>query len=188
MGRLPAEAAARREPPLLVVVTGPPASGKTTLAKPLAAELGFPLVSRDELKETLFDSLGPPGDIETNRKLGRASFELLHLIAARLLEAGSPVLLEANFFRGHSEGAFERLPQHRLVQVHCAVPADVVRERYAGRARHPGHLDAVRADEVEARLRAGAHDPLDLPGCVITVDTSHAVEVHELAQRVRATA
>lgn len=37
--------------PLLVVVTGRPASGKTTLAHILTKEIKFPLLSRDELKE-----------------------------------------------------------------------------------------------------------------------------------------
>jgi predicted kinase len=34
----------------LVLVTGPPASGKTTLAAPLAAELGFALLGKDRIK------------------------------------------------------------------------------------------------------------------------------------------
>jgi adenylate kinase family enzyme len=35
--------------PLLVVVTGPPASGKSTLARQLASSLGVPFLSKDEL-------------------------------------------------------------------------------------------------------------------------------------------
>src|SRR5262249_58176789 len=46
-------------PPLLVVVTGPPASGKSRLAEELAESLGLPLVTKDGIKETLFDTLGP---------------------------------------------------------------------------------------------------------------------------------
>lgn len=39
------------EKPLLIVVTGRPASGKTSLAHLLATEIKCPLISRDELKE-----------------------------------------------------------------------------------------------------------------------------------------
>jgi predicted kinase len=42
----------------LVLVTGPPASGKTSLAQPLARHLGRPLLGKDTIKEALFDSLG----------------------------------------------------------------------------------------------------------------------------------
>ena len=173
-----------RELPLLVVVTGPPAVGKTTLARPLAEVLRLPLVSRDELKEVLFDEFGT-GDVEWTRRLGRATFALLHRVAARLLAAGSSAVVEANFFRGVSEAAFGELPPHRLIQVHCTAPADVVMARYAGRSRHPGHLDGDRADEVAARLGDGTHDPLDLAGAVIRVDTSGDVDVAMLAERIR---
>ena len=43
-----------------VLVAGWPGSGKSTLAAALAAELGLPLLSKDEIKEALMDGLGPP--------------------------------------------------------------------------------------------------------------------------------
>jgi predicted kinase len=46
------------DPPLVVVVTGPPASGKSTIARELADALAAPLIAKDPIKETLFDSLG----------------------------------------------------------------------------------------------------------------------------------
>jgi predicted kinase len=41
-----------------VLITGLPGSGKTTIARPLAHALGLPLVAKDAIKETLFDTLG----------------------------------------------------------------------------------------------------------------------------------
>jgi ribosomal-protein-alanine N-acetyltransferase len=45
----------------IVVVAGSPGSGKTTLAKGIAVELGIPLISKDTIKEALFDALGTGG-------------------------------------------------------------------------------------------------------------------------------
>jgi len=40
-----------------VVVSGPPGSGKTTVARELARALGFPLLSKDTIKEAMMASL-----------------------------------------------------------------------------------------------------------------------------------
>ena len=44
--------------PLLVVVTGPPASGKTSVAEELASRLGVAFLSKDTFKEVLYEHLG----------------------------------------------------------------------------------------------------------------------------------
>ena len=43
----------------IVVVSGAPGAGKSSLAEPLAIALGFPLLSKDQIKEVLYDALGP---------------------------------------------------------------------------------------------------------------------------------
>src|SRR6266508_4058354 len=57
----------------LLLVTGAPSSGKTTLAVPLARHLGLPLITKDTIKEALFDTLGT-GDHTWSTRLGAASF------------------------------------------------------------------------------------------------------------------
>lgn len=44
--------------PTLIIVTGFPATGKTTLAKKLSEHFSLPLVYVDELKEMMFDRIG----------------------------------------------------------------------------------------------------------------------------------
>ena len=63
-------------PCTFVVVSGPPASGKTTLARAIAPALGLPLVAKDTIKEALMSVLPVP-DIETSRAVGRASVAAL---------------------------------------------------------------------------------------------------------------
>jgi len=58
----------------LMYVSGAPGTGKTTLAGPLAAELGFALIAKDVIKETLHDALGAPAEVDLawSRRLGGA--------------------------------------------------------------------------------------------------------------------
>ena len=89
-----------------VLVLGGPGAGKTTLAVPLAAELGFALVSKDRIKETLHDALGAPEpDLAWSRRLGAAAMELLWALAAD----APAVVIEANFRpRDPCEGTWSR--------------------------------------------------------------------------------
>jgi adenylate kinase family enzyme len=57
---------------VLVVVTGPPAAGKTTIGRELSSQLRLPLISKDTIKEALFDELGF-GDLEWSARLGGAT-------------------------------------------------------------------------------------------------------------------
>ena len=56
----------------IVIVTGPPASGKSTLALRLADDLALPSITKDGIKETLLDAAGEVG-VEESKRLGRAA-------------------------------------------------------------------------------------------------------------------
>jgi hypothetical protein len=86
-----------------------PGAGKTSLDFPLAAELGYSLVTKDLIKETLYDALYVPGegDIDWEWWSGRLSgapWELLFAVAAH---AGDMVI-EANF-HPHSDVERDKL-------------------------------------------------------------------------------
>jgi predicted kinase len=162
----------------LVLVTGPPASGKTTLAQPLARHLGLPLLGKDTIKEALFDSLGT-GDRAWSRRLGAASYAVLLTLARELPAA----VLDANFYPDHGPGLLQAC--QRPIEVFCRCPAAEVERRFTQRApaRHPGHVDHI----LDARLKAtldGGVDPLGLGGPVLEVDTSSPVDVAAVARWV----
>lgn len=162
---------------MLVLVTGPPGAGKSTLARPVAAELELPLIAKDVIKEALAVAL-PPADVAESQRLGAAAYEVMFALAR---EAPSAVL-EANFPH--------RLVGPRLleicsapIEIFCKCPPDEVMRRYESRTRGPPHFDAERAAELRARLDE-ENRPLALGGPVLEVDTTRSVDVAAVARWV----
>jgi len=120
--------------PLLVIVCGVPGSGKTTLARRLAAELRLPLLAKDTLKESMAGALAM-ADIEASRSLSLAAVKLLYALAGESVGAGANVILECNFCRGLAEPELLPLVQRaRVAVVHCQAPLAVCLRRYRQRA------------------------------------------------------
>ncbi|WP_010291748.1 AAA family ATPase [Clostridium senegalense] len=62
---------------VMIIITGAPATGKTTLSNELAKKYGLPKINKDEIKELLFKSLEVK-DSKWTTELGIASFELTY--------------------------------------------------------------------------------------------------------------
>lgn len=166
----------------IVVVSGAPGSGKTSLARPLAAELRLPLLSKDVVKETLFDELGI-GDRLWSRRMGRASMAVLYRIAA----TSPAAVIEAVFHRDVAVDDLRALGKP-VLEVHCQCDPALAIERFQHRAddeRHPGHLDSRQPQNKLEELVQDTCRPLGLGGPLLEVDTTGAVDVGAVAEWVR---
>lgn len=142
--------------PVLVLISGAPATGKTVLVRRLSEALPVPVIERDALKETLFDTLGM-GDRAWSKKLGAASFALFYLAVETILTAGRSVIAEAAFHRPYSTRWLSRVRKRfdvEILELHCYADSATALRRYLNRTgttdRHAGH-DAGMSIEAQAR-------------------------------------
>lgn len=131
--------------PRWILVTGLPATGKSTLARQLATRYEVALLAKDAIKETLLATAGPV-DAAGSRKLSDQSFARLFAQLHGLAAAGQDAVLEGNFRAGEHEGRLLAPAAVRLAQVLCRCEETERQARIAARrrdaTRHPGHGDA----------------------------------------------
>jgi predicted ABC-type ATPase len=160
----------------VIIITGYPGAGKTTLGKSLSERFDMPFVSKDEIKEILFDSLGWK-DREWSMKLGATSYELMFYFAKKIVETNKPFILET-YFSQMSEKEIANLKNEfniRPIQIVCSASSGIIFDRVKNRVdsgqRHPGHVDDMRYDELAEKTKK-EYEPLRIGGSLMIVDTS----------------
>ncbi|MDP9284357.1 MAG: ATP-binding protein [Actinomycetota bacterium] len=165
--------------PTLVVVSGPPGSGKTTLAHAIAQALPCPAVCRDEIKEGMAhaqgaDFQGGHGDPLTQRTV-TVFFDVLRVLVAASVTVVAEAAFQDRLWRRGLEPLAE-LAQVRIIQ--CHVDAAVSFERAARRAadhehRRRAHGDSTLGKGLDDWAQAFASfDRISIPAPSIDVDTT----------------
>lgn len=162
--------------PRLVILSGPPAAGKTTNAPKLAQALGMPMFSIDNAKERFADAIGPAA-LSFAEELGNAAIYHVAASAFELLASGEDVMIEG-FIR---HGPYEELLAPLItisdpVLLHFWAADLELKDRYEARAlmpdRHWIHGDIARIGTLLPELPAELAAPLELGISRIFIDTT----------------
>ena len=158
--------------PLVVLVTGPPASGKSTLAAALAARSGLPVLGSDLVRKEILglpaDAPAPAGAYAPAQRT--AVYTELGRRACAILAGGAGMIVDATFGAPGLGAAFlaQLAPSDRagLLAIECRTPPDVRRAR-AARPREAGSDAGPHVAEALGRR----FEPLGA-GQVVAVDGS----------------
>ena len=191
---------------IVVLITGIPAAGKSTLAEALSGRLGLPMLSKDGIKERLFDTIGFTCRAEKAR-LGVAAQETLYYVAGQMLRAGQSIILESNFEHASRAGLVRLLEDSHAQPLTVRVTGDygIIYRRFVERdrspARHRGHVvndrypeetpgqeaPGISYEAFVGGIESRGMDAFDVGGPCLTVDTTDwsTVDVDVIAGWVR---
>jgi len=169
-----------------VVVTGLPASGKSTVARTVAEGLSLPLFDKDAFLEALFEDV-EVRDVRTRRSLSLQADQAFQRAA---LSSNGGVL--ASWWKhprslSNSGTTIDWLTSLStlLVEVHCICSAAVAAQRFVERKRHAAHLDGRWSDAaLLANFREQASlGPLRI-GRLIEVPTEGTFVASDLVRQI----
>lgn len=151
----------------LIVVSGAPSTGKSTVAGAIAADLGWPLLALDTVKEALADALGL-GDESWSHRLGDAAAEVVFRLSARF-----PKAVAEGWWRGpRRERALTEFAGAAEVFCYCTPQVALHRMRSRLGSRHPIHRDVINPAIIEpAATLTATVTPLHLGQILVEVDT-----------------
>jgi prolyl-tRNA editing enzyme YbaK/EbsC (Cys-tRNA(Pro) deacylase)/predicted kinase len=159
--------------PILIAMAGLPGTGKSTLARRLAQEMGAVVLDKDRVRSALF----PPEEIEYSSHQDDLCFEILYQAASFLLAKNRCVILDGRPFLRAAQ--VERLVQFsvaasaRLVIFLCACPEETARQRLEADAVQGTHPAQNRGFDLYRTIQSQA-EPIPYP--ITWVNTAHNLE------------
>lgn len=171
---------------IFIIVSGIPASGKTSLASRIAGSLSIPFLDKDRILEALIDTLGSQ-NLESRHRLSRASDTVLERVALSLRSAVVCSFWRHPMMSGHSGTPTDWLDSrgHEIVEVHCRCDPSIAAARFTVRSRHPGHMDSERnTASLESQFeQLAAFGALQL-GRLIEVDSGNTIELDHVISQI----
>jgi predicted kinase len=169
-----------------LILTGIPASGKSTIGRALSNALGLEMWDKDDILEHLFNEKGI-GDLHWRSVLSRAADEIL---MNHVCQSDGSVVV--SWWRHPASSLASGTPiewlselRGSLIEVNCVCDPVVAAERFKSRTRHSGHQDQSRAYEelLTTFQQQAALGPLGI-GRLITVNTEGEVKIEDLLHKI----
>lgn len=154
---------------IFIVMRGFPGTGKSTIARLLAASLHAPLIDRDILRQTAVDVFGNVAHV------GQFSYELMFALTREQLKLGLSVVVDTPLtYRRTYEQCLEMAQTFNvpMLVVHCQCPQEVQKRRLEGRKGQVSNFQITSWEEWEQWKTR--YEEFDDHGCVI--DTSHPLD------------
>ena len=167
-----------------ILMRGYPGTGKSTIARLLAAALHAPLIDRDIIRKVAVDVFG------NLPRVGEFSYELMFALTREQLGLGLSVVVDTPLtYRKTFEQAQElaRAFHTPLLVVHCQCPPEVQKRRLEGRKGKVSEFQITSWEEWEQwKLR---FEEFDDQGCIIDttkpLDESLAKVMRSIYERHR---
>ena len=142
-----------------ILVTGIPAAGKSSMARKLADHYQIPMISKDDIKEILFDDLGF-NSREEKVKEGIAAMHIMYYMAEQMMRVKKPFILENNFEFISKEELIKLLNEYEYQAITVTLTGDypTIYQRFLERnespTRHRGHVVNDCYPEIEMNHKA----------------------------------
>jgi predicted kinase len=157
----------------LIVFSGPPCSGKSTLAAQLCVELAIPHLAMDQTRARLMP------DSPHTREDRAVAYRAMHFAAELLVGRGQSVILDAPYGRSEDRRDLEQVVAREGAPwflIECRVSPQVAVDRFRERERGPRvDLTEERVDELVCAFRYCGRglllntDRLDVGGCLALI-------------------
>ncbi len=162
--------------PMVMAVTGLPGTGKTAVARALAGELGWRVLSADAVRQELFGTAKKPAEYEQGAytpEANRLTYDKLIELGREYLQRNGGVILDATFRHAEDRAQAQAMAaaagaEWRVIE--CQLAPDLVKARLEKRAAaHEGLSDATW--EIYLRQRA-EQTATKLDAARLTLDTA----------------
>jgi predicted kinase len=133
--------------PLLIIVTGSPASGKTTLAHILTEKINCPLLSRDELKEGYINTLNVAHN-ELNNSVDLHVNNTFFKTTGLLISKGISIIIEAAFQdKLWRPKLLDLSDKAKIKVIICRTNSDLIKTRFINRLSSNSNREKYHGDQ-----------------------------------------